>query len=104
MAATSKQLERAVVEARGGIDAITQDIDDITGKAATVLGQAESAAKSLEDTIDEADTILKSNAADLRVALHNFRRASEDARALIQALREHPSLLLRSPRKQRRRR
>lgn len=103
MAATSKQLERTVIEARGGIDAITKDIDDVASKAATVLEQAEDAAKSLEDTIDEADSVLKSNAADVRVALHNFRLASEDARALMQELRERPSLLLRSSRKRSRR-
>ena len=104
IAATSRQLERAVSEARVGIDEITQDIDDVAEKAATVLEQADTAAAALLGTIDEADTILKSNAADVRVALHNFRLASEDAQALMEELRERPSLLLRSPRKQRRRR
>jgi ABC-type transporter Mla subunit MlaD len=82
LAATSQQLERTVVEARADLDEITPRVDEVTDKAATVL--------------EHADTILHANAADVRVTLQNLRSASQDAKALVEELRERPSLLLRS--------
>lgn len=103
LAVSSSQLERAVVEGRVDLGKITKNVDDVAGKAQTVLEHADAAAKRLSGTIDDADSILRANAADLRVALQNLRRASQDAKALMQELRERPSLLLRSPAKRKKR-
>jgi methyl-accepting chemotaxis protein len=96
LASTSKQLQRAVGEARADLDTVTKDVDEVANQATKTLEHADVAAKSLAGTIADADTILKTNEDDLRVAVQNLRQMAQDAKALVKALREQPSLLLRS--------
>jgi phospholipid/cholesterol/gamma-HCH transport system substrate-binding protein len=81
--------KRAVVHGRVDIDAITRDVDAVASKATTAL--------------ERADATLQVNQDDLRAAVQNFRGAAEEAKALLEQLREQPSLLLRPPKQSKKR-
>ncbi len=113
-AKTGRELERAVGEARGHVAglrgeleqtnaALREDLDEVTGKAAAALERADAAAEALLEVVEDADVILESNKHDLRKTVLILRKTAQEARELIEAVREQPSLLLRSRRRDRRR-
>lgn len=93
LASTSKQLERAVTEGRAHLDELGRAVGAISARAATVLDHADSASLELSRLLVAAATILNANEDDVRVAIGNIRRVSQDARALVHVLRTRPSLL-----------
>ena len=92
----SAQLQRALHEGRAHLGDLARDVDAFAVRAATALEHVDGASLELSRLLVGATTVLNANEDDLRVALANIRRMSQDARALIQALRTRPSLLLRS--------
>lgn len=92
----SKQLERAVTAGRAHLDDLAHDVDTVADRARAVLAHADGASLELSRLLVVATTILNANEDDVRVAIGNIRRVSQDARALVRALRTRPSLLLRS--------
>lgn len=93
---TSKQLQRAVTEGRAHLDGLAVDVDAVAARARAMLEHADDAAMDLSRLLAVATTILNANEDDVRVVIGNIRRVSQDARALVRALRARPSLLLRS--------
>lgn len=93
---TSKQLERAVTEGRARLDDLAHDVGAVAARAAKVLEHADGASLELSRLLVVAATILNANEDDVRAAIGNIRRVSQDARALVRALRTRPSLLLHS--------
>ncbi|MDC0674472.1 MlaD family protein [Nannocystis radixulma] len=96
LASTSKQLQRALNEGRAHLGDLADDVDAFAARASTVLEHADGASLELSRLLVGATTILNANEDDLRAAIGNIRRVSQDARALVRALRTRPSLLLRS--------
>jgi phospholipid/cholesterol/gamma-HCH transport system substrate-binding protein len=96
LASTSKQLQRALNEGRAHLGDLAHDVDAFAARASTVLEHADGASRELSRLLVGATTILNANEDDLRAAIGNIRRVSQDARALVRALRTRPSLLLRS--------
>ncbi|MCY1013691.1 MlaD family protein [Nannocystis pusilla] len=91
-----EQLQRALHEGRAHLGDLAHGVDALGVRASTVLEHVDGASLELSRLLVGATTVLSANEDDLRVALANIRRMSQDARALIQALRTRPSLLLRS--------
>ncbi|MCY1062730.1 MlaD family protein [Nannocystis sp. SCPEA4] len=96
LASTSRQLQRALNEGRAHLGDLARDVDAFAARASTVLEHADGASLELSRLLVGATTILNANEDDLRAAIGNIRRVSQDARALVRALRTRPSLLLRS--------
>lgn len=96
LASTGRQLERATTEGRARLDALAHDVDAVAARARAVLEHADGASRDLSRLLVETAAVVRANEDDLRVMIGNIRRASQDARALVQALRTRPSLLLRS--------
>lgn len=93
---TSKQLQRAVTEGRAHLDDLAGDVGAVADRARAVLEHADGASLELSRLLVVATTVLNANEDDVRAAIGNIRRVSQDARALVRALRTRPSLLLRS--------
>jgi site-specific recombinase XerC len=85
-----------VTEGRAHLDGLAVDVDAVAARARAMLEHADDAAMDLSRLLGVATTILNANEDDVRVVIGNIRRVSQDARALVRALRARPSLLLRS--------
>lgn len=96
LASSSKQLERTLTEGRAHLDELAREIDAVAERAATTLAHVDGASQELSRLVAVAATILNANEDDVRAAVGNIRRVSQDARELVRALRTRPSLLLRS--------
>lgn len=101
IASAGRQLERAVAElrvnARDVSENVTENLDAVAANATTTLTRVSDAADALVGMIDDAHAILSANAEEVNATLQNLRQASQDATALMDRLREQPSLLLRRP-------
>lgn len=104
LAATSVRLDRTVGELRSDIRQITDNVDTVAGKAGVALERADTAMQALSGTIADVDQVVQANRDDLRAAVQSLRRTSQAAEALVEKVREQPSLLLRKQRERPRRR
>jgi phospholipid/cholesterol/gamma-HCH transport system substrate-binding protein len=104
LARAAARLPGTLDEARLGIAAVRSNVDDVADRAEQTLGHANAGLDRLACTIGHVDEVVVANRRDLRMTLHNLRRASEQANALLDALQNDPSALLRRPRRPRNRR
>lgn len=93
---TSEALERAVTKGGARVEDTTHELQAVAERASTVLEHADGAVADLSRVLSMANEILSANEDDIRVAVGNLRRTSQDARALARVLRARPSLLMRA--------
>lgn len=92
----SDRLARATTRGRAHLGDLVDDVGAAATRARAVLDHVDGASRELSRLLVGAGAVLAANEDDLRATISNLRRASQDARALVQALRARPSLLLRS--------
>lgn len=93
---TSEALERAVTKGGTRVEDTTHELEAVAERASTVLEHADGAVADLSRVLSLATDIMSANEDDIRVAVGNLRRTSQDARALARVLRARPSLLMRA--------
>jgi ABC-type transporter Mla subunit MlaD len=90
----SEQIGQMLRQGRAYFGDLTHAGESFAARATAALEHANSVSLELSRLLDVAGSILHANEDDVRAAIGNIRGVSQDARALVRALRARPSLLL----------